>query len=238
MPPITSSLCYCVRMKIIFLNTWKGQTGEAFLEFVRDHASTTDIFCFQEAHGEVQSMCSTFLPDHMPIIAQKPSSKGYTFDQVTYLGPTARLLSSSVIFPLTSAIGFGLYTEIAVGDIVLHVVNFHGSSHPVNKLDDDTRLQASREIIRFMSKMPGPKIIGGDFNLLPETHSIQMFEEFGYHNLIRLHNISTTRNRLAWRYAIKQDYADYVFTSGDVGVKNFSVPKNEVSDHLPLILEI
>jgi endonuclease/exonuclease/phosphatase family metal-dependent hydrolase len=84
------------------------------------------------------------------------------------------------------------------------------------------------------------KIIGGDFNLLPETKSAQMFEENDYRSLIKEFRIRTTRNRLAWELYPndKQYYADYVFVSPGVNVKEFSVPENEISDHLALILRV
>src|SRR3989338_362792 len=35
-------------MKLISLNTWGGKAYAPLMEFVKGHASTTDIFCFQE----------------------------------------------------------------------------------------------------------------------------------------------------------------------------------------------
>jgi endonuclease/exonuclease/phosphatase family metal-dependent hydrolase len=72
-----------------------------------------------------------------------------------------------------------------------------------------------------------------------------MFEEAGYKNLIKEFNIKNTRNNTCWeqfkedvKISGKQHFADYCFTSHDVKVKSFEVPYNEVSDHLPLILDI
>jgi hypothetical protein len=66
-----------------------------------------------------------------------------------------------------------------------------------------------------------------------------MFKNNGYKNLIGDYQIITTRNNLAWSlYPDKQYFADYVFASPEIKVKSFEVPNNEVSDHLPLILEI
>ena len=66
--------------------------------------------------------------------------------------------------------------------------------------------------------------------------------------LILENKIKTTRNFHAWRQAKEmvadgyrfygeQKFADYVFVSKDVKVKNFEVPNIEISDHLPLILD-
>lgn len=37
-------------MKIIFLNAWKYNIRGRVANFISEHASTTDVFCFQEAH--------------------------------------------------------------------------------------------------------------------------------------------------------------------------------------------
>lgn len=83
-------------------------------------------------------------------------------------------------------------------------------------------------------------IIGGDFNMFPENESIRMFEKNGYQDLIKNFGIKTTRNRIAWeKYPeTPQYYSDYIFLKGDLQIKTFSVPENEVSDHLAMILEI
>ena len=89
----------------------------------------------------------------------------------------------------------------------------------------------------------GLKIIGGDFNLNPDTKSVKIFEEVGYKNLIMDFGIKNTRNEISWKQFqnkpgfVKQYFADYVFVSKDVKVRKFEVPYNEISDHLPQILE-
>jgi endonuclease/exonuclease/phosphatase family metal-dependent hydrolase len=35
----------------------------------------------------------------------------------------------------------------------------------------------------------------------------------------------------------KQPFADYIFITPDIKVKNFEVPDLEISDHLPMILD-
>ena len=86
----------------------------------------------------------------------------------------------------------------------------------------------------------------GDLNLNPDTESIRMIEEAGYRNLIAKHDIKTTRGEMnrklhpEWaggKYGY-QEFADYTFVSKKVSVTGFEVPEAEVSDHLPMILEI
>ncbi len=225
-------------MKLIFLNTWQGKTGEPFADFMRTHADSTDVFCLQETNDLAKTTCSTLLPKHHLTSATKLVLHFRAINSTLSASHT-ELVSSQGVFLDRSDVGLGLYTEILVGGKIIHIFNFHGSSRPTDKLDNPSRLDASRGIINFMSGKVGPKIIGGDFNLLPETESVLLFEKNGYHNHVMRNNIATTRNHLAWDLYPdkKQYYADYVFTSPDVCVQKFSVIANEVSDHLPLILE-
>ena len=54
-------------------------------------------------------------------------------------------------------------------------------------------------------------------------------------NLIHEYNINSTRTSF---YTKPEKYADYIFTSKDLLIKNFEVLPEEVSDHAALLLEI
>jgi len=75
----------------------------------------------------------------------------------------------------------------------------------------------------------------GDFNLLPETKSLIMFEDAGMKNLIKEYNITSTRNKFK---KFNKKISDYVFVSNNVNVSSFKVPDVLISDHLPMIFEI
>jgi endonuclease/exonuclease/phosphatase family metal-dependent hydrolase len=160
------------------------------------------------------------------------------FPQATYLRDDLQLLSWQFVLKKHPGTGLGIYTQIDMRNNMIHLCNLHGTARPGNKLDTAQRINQSRGLIDFFKDKNGMKIIGGDFNLLPETKSAQMFEENGYRNLIKEFRIRTTRNRLAWELYPddKQYYSDYVFVSPEVKVKEFSVPENEISDHLALVL--
>ena len=123
------------------------------------------------------------------------------------------------------------------------IANYHGLARPGSKLDSDERLAQSAEIRRVLAdsqvSQDSTVVLIGDFNLLPETESLRMLER-EYRNLIAEHAISTTRSRLNPYYGKpgEQRFADYAFVSSGVQVASFDVPDVEVSDHLPLILEI
>jgi len=70
---------------------------------------------------------------------------------------------------------------------------------------------------------------------LPDTKSLQMFEEAGLTDLIKKHNIKSTRTSF---YKKPERHADYIFLSTGIKEKDFKVLPEEVSDHSPLFLEI
>lgn len=131
-------------------------------------------------------------------------------------------------------------------DDALTVVNVHGNSQPANKLDTPKRLAQSQRIVDFLADRPGEKIVMGDFNLMPDTESVRMFERAGFRNLIREYKIANTRGSLMRSLFPEyehgpygfQDFADYAFATPGIAVRSFEVPDLPISDHLPMILEI
>jgi len=233
-------------MKAIFFNIWHGQVWDKLQKFILDQSITTDIFCFLEVDPELQRKLEINLVGFRPIY-----HKGI---KTTYLGGTITGRSIFIkegievgenetvgIYNDTETDSGGLsYVELRIDGKKLLIGSLHGKAQPGNKLDTPVRLEQSRIVIDFFKNKEGLKIIGGDFNLMPETRSIKMFEEAGYKNLIKEFGIKSTRNSLAWeqfRGQEKQYFADYVFVSPGVKVKSFEVPHLEVSDHLPLILD-
>ena len=127
---------------------------------------------------------------------------------------------------------------VNIGGVDVLLANAHGKWHPGTKLDTPERLEQSKIITTFLKTQSGPKILCGDFNLMPNTESIGLVEQAGLKNLVKEFNITNTRNEISWReHHNKQAFADYAFTSADIKVNSLSAPYNEVSDHLPLILE-
>lgn len=125
-------------------------------------------------------------------------------------------------------------TTIADGGPVT-VINFHGLWNGNGKTDTKDRLRQSRNILEFAKHIENPLILCGDFNLLPDTESIRILERAGLRNLISEFGVTSTRTSF---YSKPQKFADYVFISKDIQLKDFKVLPGEVSDHSPLLVEM
>ncbi|MDP4010130.1 MAG: hypothetical protein Q8P53_04095 [Candidatus Shapirobacteria bacterium] len=227
-------------MRLVFLNTWYGKINQPLVKFIEKESQNTDVFCFQEASEKVRWFLKNNLSNYTLITDYKYIDNDDDFPQSTYIKNTLKINTNSTILSDEPNSGLCVYTQIQNENKIINLCNVHGISKPGNKLDTPGRIKQSQIIIDFMKNVAGPKVIGGDFNLELNTESVKMFEDNGYINLIKEFNISTTRNELAWKKYPdnKQYFADYIFVSPDIKVINFSVPNIEISDHLPLILEI
>lgn len=227
-------------MKLLFLNAWGGTVKPLIQNYIKDKSLNTDIFCFQESFKNNEWLFKDVLSAYSHISDFKYFNKDDGYYQSTYLNKSIKTNSIETIFKNDRDTGLCLFTSFLFNNKPLSLCNVHGIWKPGDKFDTPGRLKQSSQIIDFLKNIDTPKIIGGDFNLEFDTQSVKMFEDNGYINLIKKYNISTTRNNLSWaRFPDnKQYFADYVFISPDVNVLNFSVPNIEVSDHLPLILEI
>jgi endonuclease/exonuclease/phosphatase family metal-dependent hydrolase len=117
----------------------------------------------------------------------------------------------------------------------LRVINYHGI-WTRDKLGTDLALQACEMIVNKATEKQYPTIICGDFNLFPETDAMKIFDS-NFINLSNEHNIRSTRPPSNELDSEPRNVVDYIIVSKDIEVTNFGVLHEEVSDHLPLVLE-
>lgn len=138
------------------------------------------------------------------------------------------------------------YIQFLHNDFKHTVINFHGlhdaecTKYGINhKADDPHRIAQSNRLREYMDEFAKDSriILIGDFNLMPETESINIIEK-DLVNLIKKHNITSTRNKNFQYFATSPHYADYAILSPDIEVKDFQVLPDEVSDHASLQLVI
>lgn len=227
-------------MKLIFLNAWGENMRDSLVDFIKDQTQDTDIFCLQEATDEMKHRCQDLFVNYKEISDYKFISDNNNFPQTMFIRNDIKIVSSGTLFQGDMDCGLAVYAQVKVGTDMMYICNVHGMARPNDKLDSPGRLKFSKELVEFFKDKNGPVIIGGDFNLEPGTESIGIFKENGYRDLINECDIKTTRNHFAWdRFPdSKMYYSDYVFLNKKIEDVNFTVLDNEISDHLPLLLEI
>lgn len=208
-------------------------------EFIGTQAPTTDIFCFQEVGGSDLPFYLELLPDYKGVFANKSSLKNFCYGLAVFVRRDIEITDWKAFLMKNAWAGIALWTKLKSPEgNEFAVCNVHGNPFPGHKLDTPGRLVQSGKIIHRMERLKTPaKIIGGDFNLLPQAQSVGMFEGAGFRDLIGDYGIPTTRNQKAWaRHPDNpQYYADYVFVRG-MEVIGFCVPEIIVSDHQPMIV--
>jgi endonuclease/exonuclease/phosphatase family metal-dependent hydrolase len=225
-------------MELTFLNTWHGTLSDELREYVKEACHDTDVFCFQEAHANEQSAYQDLLEDYQRYYGEKLQSN-LLLSNVIFVRKGIEVVTSGTLLEEGSNIGFANYVVLRNDGVETSVCNVHGIPHPWHKLDTLERIKQSQVIIDYFSNEKRV-VIGGDFNLLPESQSVKMFERNGYRNLIRDYAIKSTRNHISLDVYPNnpQYYADYAFTSLDIDVIDFTVPAAIVSDHQPLRISL
>lgn len=127
------------------------------------------------------------------------------------------------------------FVTIAGRERDITVINFHGLWNGQGKGDSDERLSQSDKILGFVKGLENPHVLCGNFNLTPDTESLQKFEQGGLRNLVREYGVTSTRTSL---YTKPERFADYAFVSEGVEVMDFTVMSEEVSDHAALRIDI
>lgn len=135
------------------------------------------------------------------------------------------------------------YIKLKTKKTPLLICNLHGLHIHHDKTDTPERISQSKNILNFLDQYQEKSeeelhiVLGGDFNLRKETRSLKMIASYGFRNLIEEYEIPTTRSDL---YDRKEEspFADYCFVSPEIQVNDFKVPNINISDHLPLILDI
>lgn len=242
-----------INMKLITLNIWGGHIRNPLLDFIKSHQEI-DIFCFQEVYrnaaekisdedrkvslnifGELQEL----LPKHKgffrPVVENIYGNSIFVKNTIQVLKEGEINIHDNPNYP-----GRGpthsrnlQWLECCVGKQKFAVLNVHGLWNGKGKTDTPERIAQSQKIRQFMDSINLPKVLCGDFNLRPDTESLQMLEQ-GMNNLVKAYNVSSTRTSL---YTKAERFADYILTSPEIKVNMFEVLKHEVSDHAPLLID-
>lgn len=244
-------------MKIITLNTWGGRVQKPLFNFLSEYSKEVDIFCFQEfthnaqnlkddMHANLFSETSNILKDFNGFF--RPAFFG-TFGLAIFVKKTINIGMEGDIFVFRErgseaslADSANLprnfqYVTLGNKNTIFSIFNLHGLWNGKGKTDTEDRIAQSQKIVDFMKTIKGPKILCGDYNLLPDTKSLKILEDFGMRNLVKEFGVINTRTPLYTRGGLYGNFADYILITQDMKVKDFKVLPDVVSDHAPLFLD-
>ncbi len=254
-------------MKIISLNTWGGRAGsEGLLDFFRHYNNKVEVFCLQEiwsapyehlegtviggrvakhqnimVYGlqEITAVLQDYVPYFRPHHLDNYGLLTLVHKDVVVVEEGEEFVHKEKGYIPEGDVGHHArnvqYLSLEKEGTQVHVMNFHGLWNGKGKGDAEERIQQSQKIISLLKRFQGDVILCGDFNLLPDTQSIKILEESGLKNLIKEYKVTSTRTKY---YDKSEKFADYIFVSEGVRVKEFRVLPDEVSDHAPLYIEV
>lgn len=247
-------------MRVITLNVFGGRFEEELIAFLKKYRETTDIFCFQEVFNAATWVTNNFekyhrlpnpnlykvlqeaLPEHISYF--RPTIRD-SYGLASFVRKDIKVLSENAVFVYRDE-NFIPSPDTAwdharnVQSLVLStsenvtIFNFHGIAEYNQKDDTASRILQSERLKKYISDFPGKKIVCGDFNVLPHTKSMELLEAFPLRNLVTEYGITSTRSAL---YTKETKYADYMLVSEEVDVRAFTVLRETVSDHAPLLLD-
>lgn len=237
-------------MKLVQLNIWGGRLGGQILDLL--NAESADIVCLQEV---VDAKGDGAMSITLSEIAEKTGYK-YVFMSPVFsyklMNKTAHfgnailskhpISSQETIFTnLEHRTDFDFdehdynirnlqHVVIDADGQKLNVLNHHGHHIHEHKMGDEDTLRQTRQISEYIGSLEGPVVLTGDFNLAPDSESLEVLNK-QLHNQSIIHKLETTRTDLTR----KKEVCDYIFTNDGVNVSKFYVAEKVASDHQALV---
>lgn len=242
-------------MKVLQLNIWNGKLDKQISALLK--REDADVLCLQEV-VYVAGGRSYFFLDLEEILTATgyeyfyftPSWVGRYMRREAQWGncilsklPLKSMHSFYTFHDLVSDFDFLEDTDYNRGRSLQHVVvetdkgklnilNHHGHQLPDHKNGNEETLKQCGMIADYIKDLSGSVVLCGDFNLEPNSESIEMINKLLV-NHVKEQDITSTRTPLTH----KTEACDYIFTSPDIEVKNFQVLDDIVSDHKALTVE-
>jgi len=241
-------------MKIVQVNIWQGKLGLQIMDFLK--AVKPDFVCMQEVNDLPGRAGYKFFATLNEL--KEAGGFDHSFLSATY---TSRYMERKLRYgnaimshlPLTSTetiFTHGEFVEnfditkddgnirnlqhvtVEVNGKTLHILNHHGFRIPETKAGNEDTLRSMRTIADVIARLDGPVILCGDFNLAPDSESINVLNS-------KLRNLSI-ENGLKRTYtdlSIVNTVCDYIFVNDRVQVEHFEMSDALISDHKALILD-
>lgn len=253
-----------MHLKFISLNLFEGGLlFDSAINFLR--LENPDIIALQEVNNGSDPDLPTHLRSMQVLTGALPEYQHFFAPEILLRYPEGKIDIGNAIFskyPIENEqtiflnVSYGEYDTVPVGgdfskhpknmqccelDIdneTLTVCNLHGI-WGLSGVDNEDRLKMSDLIVKQI-KGKEKLILAGDFNLKPNTQTIANIEK---------HLTNVFKDRLETTFNLTRKdlekfpgYAtavvDMIFTSPDLVVAKSTCPDLDVSDHLPLIIEL
>jgi endonuclease/exonuclease/phosphatase family metal-dependent hydrolase len=240
-------------MKLLQLNVWGGRMEPQIAELMR--TEQPDIVCLQEAisfSGEGSGLFITVENiQELTGLSYAAFAPVFSFSYMKSIAKFGNCILSRFPIEETKTVFTYLehkdnfmwgedsanvrnfvHTKLDVNGTVCHVVTHHGFWVPDHKNGNDETLRQTKIIADYCEGLDGAVLLTGDFNLVPDSGSIQQINKVLTNQTLE-HKLKTTRTSLTH----KTEACDYIFTSHDVRVSNFEALDKLASDHKALVLE-
>lgn len=241
-------------MRLLQINIWQGRLLKNFVKLIKE--LDPDIITFQElcSSGDIESEFfnnlevineefdyphQVFSPTHSfpmmkyninfgnAIISKQPFTKTHTvFTNLEF--------KENFDFKLDDYnIRNFVHSELEVKGKRLNVITHHGHHISGTKDGNDETKRQMQMIKDYIDSLEGGVILTGDFNLSPQSESLNVLNS-KLTNLCIKHNIDNTRNEFA---SAAIQVCDYIFVNDEIKVEKFEVVDKVVSDHQVLLLD-
>lgn len=170
---------------------------------------------------------ATFVHKSLPIIGQVQGFVHKDYSPVGY-GDHPRSRSAHAV---------RVYDDI--NDRFISVTHMHGLRDLNGKIDTRERAAQARKLLNMSHQVSEPEdvaVVCGDFNVEPESETLQLLSEAGFSELVTGRRFKSTRSS---HFTKPGKFADYMLISNEKAVQGFDVIYDpEVSDHCPLVLDL
>lgn len=242
-------------MKLIQLNVWMGKILQPALQLIEDEQP--DVVCLQEVMDTPEKILIPDLMFNSLGLIKERGGFDYEFFSPTLEMPIANTrakFGNAILskFPLQNMQTFFVHgafnddlgrkphipnsrnvqTATVAAPNPFTIVNHHGFWEPTPMGSDVTTI-VLHKVHSYIKELPRPLIMAGDFNVIPESNALRIFDSY-LEDLTAAHHVDTTLSQLG---KVSGVACDHIFVSPEVRVKTFQVNQRLVSDHLALVLE-
>jgi len=250
-------------MKTIQVNTWQGRITEPLLNLIKTEAPdlvfTQEVFSYPvpvkpgspwkqfslleqiASQGHFEHVFFS-LSGYLTLFGQKLSygnailSK-YKIENASthYTGDGPVSFEDPNVYDNNAGRNFQ-HVVVNIGQTKLNLINHHG--HWVNQPQgDEVSVERLIKVADYAAKLDGPIIIGGDFNLSPNSPAVQALQQkLKLHDLVAEARPATTLS--AAHYVKHNIVCDYLLVSPSLKTGRIEVSDQIVSDHKAVIAEI